>query len=670
MGLPPYGPEPYASANSATPADAGFMIPQAPRVAQVDFSMALASFRRAGTMALSTGTQQLKRGHAVQPPTPQDQSWGASPSGAPRQPAAQEPTYTEPPLLLGRYRVVETRGTGGFGSVLVCWDIRLERRVAIKCMPIAQTPAGSESTLREALDEARITSRLTHPNIVTVHDFELAGGWAYLIMEYVDGLTLAELLGRVEGGALTYDECAHVLSCLANALAYAHENDVLHLDIKPSNVFIDTTGAVKLGDFGMASLASAAGWEGARGGTVGYMPPEQLTGGLVDERTDVFALAVVCYQALTGTSPFAAGDAAASLKRIERGAKPLAKVEAELKGPVSDGTARALAADASTRPASIGEFADSVLPYLGDEREGHASVADLMAQVTGECGPDERAWEEAAHVRAVERWPWLPGACVRAALGLACGLIGMRLMPQVAALFALGVADGTSSALGALGIGALGAAVPAVGIGAAEALMVLAVLAHGAYSPAFLVSMTTGVVCAVWWVSLHGNGPLAGTALLAPSALLAPTAGPGLAGVTLPPVRAAATSALGSLLFIVVKSSERAASGEELTLELAHALTSQQAWVMVGACTLAAWLCSLVGGRRGRGWKVAGQAIAALVLVAAQVNLIRVENGGIWNAGAAANVAVAVLCSVLLSIAIVTFGPAPKPREDERRELP
>lgn len=227
-------------------------------------------------------------------PTPTQQGWAT--------PSYQVQPQPEQALLLGRYRVVETRGTGGFGSVQVCWDTRLERRVAIKCMPLATAPGMSASTLAEALDEARITSRLTHPNIITVHDFEVRGTMAYLIMEYVNGLTLAELLARVENGVLTYDECAHLLSSLAAALDFAHANDVLHLDIKPSNVFIDSSGAVKLGDFGMASLASVAGWEGARGGTVGYMPPEQLAGELVDERTDVFALGVVCYQALTASA--------------------------------------------------------------------------------------------------------------------------------------------------------------------------------------------------------------------------------------------------------------------------------------------------------------------------------------------------------------------------------
>ena len=172
----------------------------------------------------------------MQDPNPTQMGWAAPPQQA--QPQAEQP------LLLARYRVVETRGTGGFGAVHVCWDTRLERRVAIKCMPLTAAPGMSSSTLAEALDEARITSRLTHPNIVTVHDFAVEGSVAYLIMEYVNGLTLAELMSRVEGGVLTYDECAHVLSSLAAALDFAHANGVLHLDIKPSNVFIDGSGIV------------------------------------------------------------------------------------------------------------------------------------------------------------------------------------------------------------------------------------------------------------------------------------------------------------------------------------------------------------------------------------------------------------------------------------------
>lgn len=199
------------------------------------------------------------------------------------------PTPQAAATLLRRYKPLETRATGGFGSVEVCLDTRLQRRVAIKRIPLAATgmpiPAGSTSA---ALAEARTASMLAHPNIVSVIDFSFDDSFAYLVMEYVDGLSLEEFLAQVDGHSLTYDETACIADALTQALAYAHENGVLHLDIKPANVLIDRSGHVKLTDFGMATLASAAGYGGARGGTIGYMAPEQLSGSIVDERSDIF----------------------------------------------------------------------------------------------------------------------------------------------------------------------------------------------------------------------------------------------------------------------------------------------------------------------------------------------------------------------------------------------
>ena len=201
--------------------------------------------------------------------------------------AAEKPSEE---VLLNRYRVLARRGTGGFGTVCTCWDTRLQRRVAIKRIPVLDMDDGiSASTAEEALGEARTACLLAHPNIVRVLDFEMEGAYAYLIMEYVDGLNLAELLSRVEGGTLSHDECAHMVASVGRALAFAHENGVLHLDIKPTNIMVDRRGTVKLADFGMATLASAAGYGDARGGTVGYMPPEQIQGMLVDERRRLLA---------------------------------------------------------------------------------------------------------------------------------------------------------------------------------------------------------------------------------------------------------------------------------------------------------------------------------------------------------------------------------------------
>ena len=594
----------------------------------------------------------------MQDPTPTQQGW-ATPS------YQAQPQAAEQALLLGRYRVVETRGTGGFGSVRVCWDTRLERRVAIKCMPLTAAPGMSTSTLAEALDEARITSRLTHPNIVTVHDFEVAGSAAYLIMEYVSGLTLAELLARVEGGVLTYDECAHVLSSLAAALDFAHANDVLHLDIKPSNVFIDASGTVKLGDFGMASLASVAGWEGARGGTVGYMPPEQLSGGLVDERTDVFALAVVCYQALTGACPFAAKDATASLKRIERGAKPLAKVEGELAGPVSDLMARALSADPSERPATAGELAKLVVPYLGDEEEGHASVASLVSQATGEADPNAEAWEEAAHVSAVERWPWLPAALRRGTSALVAGAVAVRVAAPLAG--AAGLTASPAGAAAALGgaVAVLGAVAPVAGGTAACVLAVLGMLSGGMYSPAFLVAVIAAIALAAWRVATAGSGSLAHAALLLPAAMGSPYAGVGLAAAALDPKAAAVTGLAGSALQLALSHALAAASGARFAEALAATLAQPATWLTMLGCAAAAGLASAVSGERGGTRAVLGQALGAAVLVAIQVIAARVENGGLWEAPPVAGVAIAVVCAVLMSIVISTVGPVPRHMEDE-----
>ena len=289
-------------------------------------------------------------------------------------------------VLLGRYRVLEVNSQGGFGTVNVCWDARLQRRVAIKQMPLrfGENSPREASTLNEALAEARTSSMLSHPNIVTMFDFERDDNYSYLVMEYVDGLNLADFLARVEDGVLTFDECAHLVDSVASALAFAHENGVLHLDIKPANIMVDRTGTVKLADFGMASLASAAGYGGARGGTVGYMPPEQIAGDMVDERTDIFALSVVVWQALTGICPFAAQTAEQSLELIERGpSTPLSHMEPELAGRVEDTLLRALEPNPMNRTASVERFARDLVPALGNPQEGAASLHDSLRASPG-----------------------------------------------------------------------------------------------------------------------------------------------------------------------------------------------------------------------------------------------------------------------------------------------
>ena len=305
--------------------------------------------------------------------------------------------------LLKRYRPLETRAAGGFGSVEICLDSRLQRRVAIKRMPLASPDARTPlETTAAALAEARTASMLQHPNIVQVIDFTYDSAHAYLVMEYVDGMTLEEFLQQVEGHSLTYDEAACIADALVQALSFAHENGVLHLDIKPANVLIDRNGHVKLADFGMAMLASAAGFGGARGGTIGYMPPEQLNGEQVDERSDIFALAAVLYESLCATAPFRAGTPADSLDRIIRGVLYPSELLPDIPEAAEQALLDALSPSPYDRMPSVAEFGDAFLARLGNPREGRKSLARIISRLTSDDAEDaldpddgraERVWE-------------------------------------------------------------------------------------------------------------------------------------------------------------------------------------------------------------------------------------------------------------------------------------
>ncbi len=314
-------------------------------------------------------------------------------------------------LMLGRYRVLEERGKGGFGAVYVCWDPRLMRRVAIKAIPLRAAevegyPAFDQAShlalLRAALSETRTASMLPHPNIVAVLDFDYDDDNAYIVMEYVEGASLAELLDATDDGLLTGDEAAAVAESVCDALQFAHDNGVLHLDIKPDNILVDMSGRVKLADFGMAALSSATGYAGARGGTVGYMPPEQVDGGRVDVRTDLFAFACVMYEALTGVRPFAADGVAASRRLVERGAADPCALNGDVPPQVADALLDALSPYPDERPSSADELGERLVAGLGRPKAGRKSLASFVADVLDDSTPDEEdggpdgAWGDAA----------------------------------------------------------------------------------------------------------------------------------------------------------------------------------------------------------------------------------------------------------------------------------
>ncbi|WP_283169636.1 serine/threonine-protein kinase [Curtanaerobium respiraculi] len=474
-------------------------------------------------------------------------------------------------LILNRYRPLGEAGRGGFGTVQIAWDTRIQRRVAVKCMPLggfpsegappwvdpvdSQDSASAESVedlLRAGnadipgLEEARTAALLQAPNIVGVLDFEVKDSTAYLIMEYVDGITLAQLL-RDCGDRVDADIVAAVFDGVANALATAHENAVLHLDIKPDNILINHQGLVKVTDFGLSELSSAAGFDSAAGGTIGYMPPEQMDRGALDERCDEWALASVVYEMIAGENPFWAKDIPAAQRAITDAELVLPHLCMPDLGPeVDDVLFYALDPDRDERYESVRDFAEVLLPLLGDARSGTKKLAHTVAQAID----DERGEEElAGRVPLLERLGLREKpAFMRAWSTVGAGLLSFASLQAVPQLGGLG----GIAFWGALALIVLAAAlVPHVGAVLALAAFSIALFASGAVVPGALLLAGT---CAWWLFSGRRGMPHANTAM-APvvlGCLGMGNAAPLLAGYFLPVRDALITTGMTALLALLL----------------------------------------------------------------------------------------------------------------------
>lgn len=565
-------------------------------------------------------------------------------------------------MLLGRYRVLTVNNDGGFGTVSICWDTRLQRRVAIKRMPLlvdANSPAQA-STLDEALKEARTSSMLAHPNIVTVFDFEVDTRYSYLVMEYVDGMSLADLLARVEDGVLTFDECAHVADCISAALAYAHENGVLHLDIKPANILIDRSGTVKLGDFGMATLASAAGYGGARGGTVGYMPPEQIEGSYVDERTDVFSLAVVVWQSLMGSCPYEADTPEKSLELIRRGPSPtLSRVEPDLAGMVEETLLRALDSDPRARMSSVEAFARDLVRPLGNTSEGADSLRDLLNQ-SDEVIEDESGsnWGR-THLPLTVRMPWLPAVASRLLAATTAGWIVYQIIPIILP------SSANAQLFGAFGVAAASAAWPPLS-GAMSMVALVAALVTQPSRASFLLALVIGACGIAWWAAVGRRYHLAGPALLLPAVLESPLASVALAGFALGPGSAFVTGAGGWLFGLTFRRGMDVwFVGDSLATVLAQAAADPLTWLIAAGCGCAAAVCSVLTGRETVASAIAGQIVAVPILALPYFIYAHMENASIAEALDLPALGIAVILGATLCIVTAFAGAGVHRQEDD-----
>lgn len=302
-------------------------------------------------------------------------------------------------LLLERYKIIEPLGEGGSGKVYKALDTKMERTVAIKSIP-----AGRRRAIR-ALREAKTVALLNHPNIVTLYEFEQHESAYYLIMEYIEGRSLGTVLGRFDRLPIELALAIAVQTC--EALAFAHQNDVIHRDIKPANLRLVSDGRVKVMDFGIARLRSAAKTSGATVegeivGTFAYMSPEQTSGEMVDERSDIFSLGVLLYEMVTGALPFEGDTPAATIYNIlNQEPRPPEQIVNDIPPALSRIILKAIAKDVGDRQTDATEMkaqlercrlstappAETVREMLGELREpavetGPGPAAKARAKTT------------------------------------------------------------------------------------------------------------------------------------------------------------------------------------------------------------------------------------------------------------------------------------------------
>ncbi len=274
---------------------------------------------------------------------------------------------------LDKYEIHAEIGRGGMGAVYKGYDPLLDRYLAVKVL--APHLVWEKEFVQRFLREARSAARLKHPNIVTIHDVGQQDGWYYFVMEYVEGIALNQFIKQ--HGALPVRDVLDVVGALASALDYAHSKDLIHRDIKPGNIIVGVGGEITLTDFGIARAAQEKRMTstGTILGTPEYMAPEQAKGEEADARSDLYSLAMVAYQMLSGAVPYDADSTLALLyKVVNNPLPPIRQYQPDIPEAVEGVLQRALAKEPDARYSSVTAFYEALRTAFGELPQDSVSL--------------------------------------------------------------------------------------------------------------------------------------------------------------------------------------------------------------------------------------------------------------------------------------------------------
>jgi Tol biopolymer transport system component len=355
---------------------------------------------------------------------------------------------------LGNYQVIALLGAGGMGEVYRASDSKLGRVVALKVLP-SGLHMEDEQRMARFQREAQILAALNHPNIATIHGLEDSGPTHALVMELVEGPTLAD---RIAEGPLPLEEALSIAAQIAEALEYAHERGIIHRDLKPANVKITPDGKVKVLDFGLAkaledspetvnistspTLTMGATRAGIILGTAAYMPPEQAKGKSVDRRGDVWAFGVVLFEMLTGKQLYTGETASEVLAAVIMNEPDVNSLPSNTPAPIRLLIRRCITRDPRQRLRDIGEARISINEYL-------ANPAAATAAANASSSATIAASQQSPAARAL---PWTIAA-LTTALAIIAAWAPWRASPEPIHPTRLSVEIGANASLVALGIG-------------------------------------------------------------------------------------------------------------------------------------------------------------------------------------------------------------------------